>query len=102
MRLFEEQEHILSDVLYIQYNVNAENINIYDAIYFRRKGLFIPICKSFSRPRRAHKNADIAKNRMKELIEKEPMISASKIKNITGYDWYIINRYYMRLKKELI
>ena len=101
VKLFKEQEHTLSDALYIQYNVDAENLNIYDVIYFHRKRLFVSICKSFSKPRRVHKCAEIAKNRMKELIEKEPTISSGEIKNITGYDWYIITRYYMRLKNEL-
>lgn len=100
VNLFKEQGYILSDVLYIQYNVNAENINLYDIIYFHRKRLFISICKTFSKPRRVHKRAEIAKNRMKELIEKNPTISSSEIKNITGYDWYIIIRYYMELKKD--
>lgn len=38
---------------------------------------------------------------MRELIEKEPTISAQEIKRITGYNWPIIIRYYMKLKIEL-
>ena len=38
---------------------------------------------------------------MRELIEKEPAISVQEIRNITGYNWPIIIRYYMKLKIEL-
>ncbi len=103
VKLFKEEKHIVTDVLYFQYNVNADNINIYDIICFQRKRAnFIPICKSFSKPRRQNKFAEIAKNRIKELIEKEPTISSNKIMLITGYDCHIITRYYMKLKMEII
>lgn len=102
VRLFKEERHILSDIVFIQYNVNADNLNIYDLICYRRKRTaFCKICKSFLKPKKPDKNNEIARNRMKELIEKEPTISARKIKQITGYDWHIITRYYMKLKIEL-
>ena len=101
--LFKEEGHNLSDVIFVQYNVNADNLNIYDLIcYQRKRSAFYRICKSFSKPKRPHKFAEIARNRMRELIVKEPTISASKIKHITGYDWHIITRYYMTLKIELL
>jgi hypothetical protein len=79
--------------------VDIDNLNIYDTIYFQRKrSIFSKICKNFSKPKRQHKRAEIVENRMRKLIEKEPTISAQEIRCITGYNWPIITRYYMKLK----
>lgn len=97
--LYKEEGYLLSDVTYVQCNMNTGNINIYDAIKFKKKLFeFVPIFKRFSGPR-INKFSAIAKNKMKELIEKNPSISSSEIIRATGYDWPIINRYYMTLKK---
>jgi hypothetical protein len=101
-KLFKEGGYDLSDVIYIQYNVNADNLTIYDLIGYRSKrAAFYRICKSFSKSKRPHKLAEIARNRMRELIAKEPNMSSHKIKQMTGYGWPIVTRYYMTLKTEL-
>ncbi len=52
IRLFKEEGHILSDIIFIQYNVDIDNLNIYDTICLQRKrSIFNKICKNFSKPK---------------------------------------------------
>jgi hypothetical protein len=95
-----EEGYALSDVLHFQYNKDTDSMSIYDVVNFRRKtSVCFTICKSFSKPRRMRKSAVIAKNRIGELIEKNPSISINEIYLITRYGKSIISRYYMSFKK---
>lgn len=99
-KIYEEEGYTLSNILFVQYNMNTDNMSTYDAINFRGKRCeFIPICKGFSRPRRMRKSSEIVKNKIRELIENDRDISSNEIRRVTGYGISIINRYYMTLKK---
>ena len=51
-QLFIEEGHILSDIIYFQYNMITDNMSVYNAINFRKKtSPFVAICKGFSKPR---------------------------------------------------
>lgn len=100
VKILKEEGYILSDVILVQYNSNADNFNMYDVIKFGRwKCDFVPVFKRFSKPRKPNKFAETAKSKIKELIEKNNSISMAEIMHETGYDKYIINRYYMFLKR---
>lgn len=95
-----EEGYMLSDVLCFQYNINTDNTSVYDVVNFRKKmSAFVTVCKGFSRPRRVCKSAEIVKNNIRELIEKNPSISINEIILITRYGRSIIDRYYMPFKK---
>ena len=100
IKMYEEDDHMLSDVLVLQHRTTTDNTFIYDVIKFKGNHFeFIPICKELSILRKKSKISEIAKNKMKELIEKKPSISSRELKCITGYHWSMINRHYMSLKK---
>jgi hypothetical protein len=99
IKILKEEGCVISDVMLIQYNRNADNFNIYDVIRFGRWFCdFVPVFKRFSKPR-VNKFAETAKNKIKESIEKNNSISSTEIMQETGIDQSIINRYYMSLKR---
>ena len=62
IQLFVEEGHVLSDIIHFKYNMNTDNIGVYDAINFRKKkSPFVTICKSFSKTRMARGSTEIAK-----------------------------------------
>jgi hypothetical protein len=99
IKILKEEGCVLSDVILAQYNRNADNFNVYDAIKFGRWLCdLVPVFKRFSKPR-VNKFSEAAKNKIKELIEKNNSISSTEIIQETGIDRSTVNRYYMSLKR---
>ncbi len=97
--LFEEDEIILYDCLFIYNNLDADSFYIYNRMRFGRKYITsFPICYSFTDVR----CEEAVKYRMKEIMQKNPNVSSSDIIKITGHSSSTIIRYYMILKREII
>ena len=97
--LFEEDEIILYDCLFIYNNLDADSFYIYNRTRFDRKYVTsFPICYSFTDVR----CEEAVKYRMKEIMQKNPNVSSSELIKITGHSRPTIIRHYMILKREII
>lgn len=101
-RISTEDGNVISDILHASCRLddnghdNIMSIRVYTN-YREKKVLSIKICKEFTKSR-----DEIAKNTIRELIEKEPKISCCEIRRMTGYGWQTVSRHYMLLKKIIL
>lgn len=101
IKLFREEGYLSTDILHFQYHPISDTINVYEVLSFNKQRIiYNKICERFVKKSKSSRPDEI-KNNMRELIRKEPTISAQKIKEVTGYNWHMVTRYYMILKKEL-
>lgn len=96
IRILEEDGYMISEILYVQYCANTDNImGIHTLISYReRRILQTQICKEFSKRR-----DEIAKDMIRKLIENDHNVSCYGIRRVTGYGLATISRHYMSLKK---
>jgi hypothetical protein len=99
-RISTEDGIVISDILRVSCRLDDNGIDSIVRVYtnYREKRVFsIQICKEFTKNR-----DEIAKNIIRELIEKEPKMSYNEIKRTTGYGWQTVSRHYMPLKKIIL
>jgi len=96
--LFEEDDTVLYDCLFIYNNLDVDSLQIYNRLRFDRRCIIgFPICFSFTDT----KCEEAVRSRMMELMQKNPHFSSSELAKITGHSKSTIIRHYMTLKRKI-
>lgn len=98
IQLPDEDGTVFYDCIFIYNNVDIGSLQIYHRLRFGRKYVVgFPICYSFT-----DTNCEKAvRNRMIELMQKNPNLSSSELVKITGHSKSTITRHYMVLKRKI-
>jgi hypothetical protein len=95
--LFDEDETLLYDCLFIYNNLDVGSLHIYNRLCFGGKCVVgFPICFSFTDT----KCEEAIRSRLIELMQINPYLSSSELVKITGHSKSTITRHYMILKRK--